>query len=594
MISMQCSYVSAATFLVSTYGAHPNDNNDDTNAIQLAINRAVEAGPGNIVLFQSGTYNIRSPIGVFSANKLTIMGQGMQQTLLLGSSSAAMFQVQNSQDVTITELGIDYDPLPFTAGHIVGVNSLYLDVQVVSPHKPDVGRQVKAILRYNQTIMRPAIGPSAYEIYQDPPGDRYTTLVSSNVLRIPLKDPTSFVVGDAIVARYVYGRHAIDTQDITNFNVRSVTIYTSWMMGIVALRAKGLTINNYYVTPRSGRWLSTSADCMHFSDCRNYITISNSKCEAQGDDGLNVHAFYLQVAQIISPTSLVITEYSWPDVLNVGVGTRMEFSSNQQPFTVYTSAVVTSTSVHNSNSRLFVFNSPISVNVGDWVSVADTPTVTVTNLTVANNRARGILIKTRHARITNSVFIGTSGPAIIFEPSLYWYESVAAQDVKLLQNVYVNCNEGIARQDGIISFAPSPRQVNRIFYDVVIEASTFLFGTYTGSLLQGTNAANVYIRGSYIATNGSAPLATICNSMNICAHNNTFVNSRYAVNPYQYDNTSPCRTDLSDLIGLYPSGFDSRFPPPVMATKAGVQSYGHSSYSPSFNIMDLSLANMIG
>ncbi|CAF1452004.1 unnamed protein product [Rotaria magnacalcarata] len=597
-MSIQCSYMLGAIFSVVTYGAYPNDNIDDTDAVKLAINKAIEAGQNNIVLFQSGTYNFKSVIGIYNANKLTVMGQGMQQTLLLGNAPAAMFQPLNCRELTITALAIDFDPLPFTAGYVVSVNPTYLDVQIVSPHKADIDRQVSAILRYNPTMMRPAFGPDTYEIYQDPPLDRNTSLVSNNILRIPLKNPTKFVIGDPIVARYSHNRHAIDAQDVTDLNIHYVTIYTSWLMGLVAMRAKGLNINNYHVIPRSGRWMSTPVDCMHFSDCRNYINITDSKCVAQGDDGLNVHAFYLQVTQIISSASLILREYNWPDVLNVGAGTRMEFSSSQQPFTVYTSATVISTSIQGPNARVFVFTGPVFANVGDWVSVADTPVLTVRNLTVANNRARGVLLKTRRVQITNSLFIGTSGPAVLFEPSLDWHESVAAQDVKLLQNVYINCNEGIARQGGVISFAPFPPQLNRIFYDVIIQSSTFLFGPYTEGLLQSINAANVYIKGNYIATNSSTPLVTICNSLNICAHNNTFVNNRFSVNSYIYDTRSLCREELSDLIGLPASGFDSHFAPPVVATKAGVQPYDHQTYTDSFNTMDLSnilsISNIIG
>ena len=597
-ISIQCSYVLGTTFSIFTFGAFPNDNTDDTSAVQRAVNKAIEVGSSNAIKFQSGTYNFKSAIRISNANNLTIMGQGMDQTLLLGNAPAAMFQPLNCQKLTITALAIDFDPLPFTAGHVVSVNPNYIDVRVVPPHRADVGRQVRAIFRYNPVMMRPAFGPNTYEIYQEPPANKYTTSLSNDVLRIPLKRATNFVVDDPIVVRYSHNRHAIDARDVTDFNVQSVTIYTAWQMGLVTLRARRLNITNYHVMLRAGRWMSTPVDCMHLSDSRDYINIVDSKCEAQGDDGLNVHAFYMKIMKIISSASLILQEFNWPQVLNVGVGTRLEFSSSQRPFTVYATATVASSSVDSPDSRVFTFTSPIHVTVGDWVAVADTPELPIRNLTVAHNRARGILLKTRRVQMTKSLFIGTSGPAVLFQPSLYWHESVAAQDVELSDNVYINCNEGIAKRNGIIAFTPNPRQLNQIFHNVVIQSSMFLFGPYGEGLLEGNNAASVYIRGNYIATNSSVPLVSICNSINIHAHNNTFVNHEFTVKPYYNDTTDPCHTDLSNLIDLFPSGLVSRFCPPVLATKIGVQSYDHQACTNSFNLMDLSnflsLSNTIG
>ncbi|CAF4747846.1 unnamed protein product, partial [Rotaria sp. Silwood2] len=149
VISIQWSHIAGATFFVSSYGAFPNDNIDDTSAVQLAINKAIANGSNNVVVFQSGTYNFTSAISIYSAINLTVMGQGMQQTLLVGNSPAAMFKPLHCQGLTITSLAIDFDLLPFTAGYVVSVSTSYLDVQVVSPHRADIGRQVHAILRYN-------------------------------------------------------------------------------------------------------------------------------------------------------------------------------------------------------------------------------------------------------------------------------------------------------------------------------------------------------------------------------------------------------------------------------------------------------------
>jgi hypothetical protein len=274
IVSIQSSGIEGRIFSVSTYGAYPNDGIDDTKAIQSTIDAAIKSGPNNVVVFGSGTYTLSSFIAIMEAINLTITGQGMHQTLLLGTARSSIFQSYSCQQLTITLLSIDFDPLPFTAGYVVNVTNNYLDLQVQPPHQPDIGRQVQAILRYNVTLMRPAFGPNTYEMYQAPPANITTSLVSPGILRIPLGSPTQFVIGDAIVVRYVFTNHAIFAQDVTDLTIQSVTTYTSWCMSFFTLRARRLNVIDYHVLRKDERWMSTIVDCMHFNDAResiNYI-----------------------------------------------------------------------------------------------------------------------------------------------------------------------------------------------------------------------------------------------------------------------------------------------------------------------------------
>jgi hypothetical protein len=580
IVSIQIFYLEGRTYNVSTYGAYPNDNNDDSSAVQHAINAAISNGANNYVQFQAGTYDFTSIINIYGAVGLTVLGQCTQQTLLLVHSPIVLLQISSSQQITLTLFSIDFMPLPFTAGYVVNVTSSYLDVQVVSPQLADVGLTVGAILRYDPILMRPAIGSKTYEIYQTPPSNVYTSLVSSGVLRIPLASPTSFVVNDAIIARYSFTTHAITGQDVTSFTLQSLTIYTAWYMGVYTTRTRGLNVLDYHVKPRNGRWMSTSADCMHFGDSRNYINIFDSSCEAQGDDGLNVQAFIFVVIQVLSSTSLIIQENSWPDTLNIGVGTNLEFSHNSTPFTPYATATVASSTVNNANSQIFTFTSSINANVGDMVCVSDTPSLTIRNLTVANNRGRGVLLETRNIQITQSLFNATSSPAVLFQPSLYWSEGPSARNVLLSQNVYINCNEGLYQEEGVIALLPYPVQVVPVIFNVQVTSSTFINGNYSGSMIQCTNGAGVSISGNYLTTLSSSSPITVCNSQNVSAYNNSIVHNQTVISQYfSYDTTNPCLANLSSGINLPASAFNSSFSPPVSATINGVQESVYQTYT---------------
>jgi hypothetical protein len=111
---------------------------------------------------------------------------------------------------------------------------------------------------------------------------------------------------------------------------------------------------------------------------------------------------------------------------------------------------------------------------------------------------------------------------------------------------------------------PDPTQLVPIVTNVQITSSTFLVGNYSQGIIQSYNGNNVAFDGNYIATNLSSPLIMICNTRNITANNNTVVNKLTKIDQYYVlDQNNPCLANLSSLIDLPPSAFNSSFPPPV-------------------------------
>ena len=559
-----CLSLTETIFHVSNFGAYPNDNIDDTKAIQTVVREAIQSGLKTTIAFGVGTYNLSSTIVILNATNLTITGQGMDRTLLVGNSIMSIFYGAYCDGLTIASLSIDFDPLPFTAGYVVNVTDSYLDVQIQPPHRADINRKVQGLIRYDPIDMRPAFGDNTYNFYQVPPKDVNTSLVSPGILRIPLQAPAKFVVGDAVLAVYFIFTHCILVQDSTDFLVQSINVHSAWGMVLVTIRVKRIIITDYHVTPIDGRWFSANSDCMHFISTTEYINLSNSKCQRQGDDGLNVLSPYLTVTQVINSTALILGAFNGTYALIIPDGTRLEFSNHSQPFTPLSIGTVASSTVDTPTSRLFLFTNPVNANVGDYVCSADTPVLTIRNFTVEHNRARGVLLETRNIDIRNSVFNKTSGPAVFFQPSLYWHEGPPGRNITLANNLYINCNEGIGREQALITILPDPVQTVPAIEDIRIESSTFYFGNFSRGLVQADNANNIYITGNYIATNSSMPLVSICNSRNITASNNTVLNTQTKIDQYYtFDTSYPCQMNLSSLIDLPPSAFNSSFPPPV-------------------------------
>jgi hypothetical protein len=249
----------------------------------------------------------------------------------------------------------------------------------------------------------------------------------------------------------------------------------------------------------------------------------------------------------------------------IEIGNPVELSSSEKPFTVYQTAIVASFVITGPFSRLITLNMSVNASVGDHIGNADPPHLTIRNFTVKNNRAHGVLLETRNVDIRNCVFNRTSAPAVYFQPSLFWNEGPTARNVTLINNLYINCNEGIGQDHGVISITLTPTQLEPVMRDIRIESSTFYFGNYSRGFLLSRNADNVYISGNYMATNNSAPFIILCNTRNVTASNNTVINEKFPIDKYYvFDTLTRCEVNLSSLIDLPPSAFNSSFPPPVV------------------------------
>jgi hypothetical protein len=411
--------------------------------------------------------------------------------------------------------------------------------------------------------MRVAFGPNTYAVYQTPPTNVNTTLVSENVLRMPLAVPSNFIVGDAVVAHFINPNDTIFVYGTVDFTIQSITMYTSWAMGLFTMKIRRFNIIDFHIVPRNGRWLSSPSDCIHVVSSREYVNVIDSTCQATGDDGLNVFRPFIAIVEVVSPTTIVVKTGGTTDPY-IQVGEHIEFTSKTQPFTVYATGMVVASAPVGSDVRILIFNISINASIGDWICNVDLPLLTIRNFTVHSNRARGIVLETRNIDVRNSVFNRTSAPAIIIQPSLNYYEGPEARNVTLSHNLFINCNEGIGQQQGIIALVPDPIQLVPVINDIIIESSSFYYRNYSEHLLESFNVNNLVFRDNYIATNLTTPIVQLCNARNITASNNTVVNIHGKLEQYYgFEGRHGCQLNLTSLIDLPPSAFNSSFPPPV-------------------------------
>ena len=120
----------ATLFPVRDFGAVPDDGNADGEAIRKCIAAAQASGKPAEVLFEAGIYQVELEGGgaddwalpVKGAEKLMLHGAEGGSTLVFTNPSVGGILFENCTDVSIRNLTIDYDPLPYSFGTVTAVD----------------------------------------------------------------------------------------------------------------------------------------------------------------------------------------------------------------------------------------------------------------------------------------------------------------------------------------------------------------------------------------------------------------------------------------------------------------------------------------
>jgi hypothetical protein len=131
----------ATVFDMANFTASPDHDAAFAKAV-VAISEAAAAAnkagrPAHIVLNlnKNATYRIKRPIVLKQLSAIEVHGNGAQ---LINTARASTLQISDASYVTIRDLTIDYDPLPFTQGTIASFDSAAREIIVkVDPGYPD-------------------------------------------------------------------------------------------------------------------------------------------------------------------------------------------------------------------------------------------------------------------------------------------------------------------------------------------------------------------------------------------------------------------------------------------------------------------------
>ena len=255
---------------------------------------------------------------------------------------------------------------------------------------------------------------------------------------------------------------AILVSESSHIAVSSAQVYSAMGMGFIAQYSDDIHLDRFNVIlkPGSNRYVSTTGDAVHFSNCRGQILVENGLFENTLDDGINVHGSYLRIAAEPAPDTLIL-EFGHPQTFGLPFASSGDILRLVHPKTLEPYATAKVAEVQSLDDKhlrvLFTEALPSSVAVKDAVeNLTWQPNVIYRNNHIRHNRARGALFGTQASTvIEDNFFDHLSGPAILFNSDASnWFENAPAHNVVVRHNRFLDPNMGLYGQGSILISYP--------------------------------------------------------------------------------------------------------------------------------------------
>lgn len=520
---------------VVKYGARPNDGKDDSKALRKAVEYACNT-PGCTLYIPSGEYIVRDDDALRLENEVLSgkMGANSERVIFtpyynyvkglnfegarnvtVNADGAVILcdgwmepvSLNKCKNVVIKGLTIDYLRKPFVSGDVVDVTSEYFDVQFED--------------KRHVTMKMPLTRLTFWEkdkncIYPHPIYFPKRELLGNNLVRFHHKIPSYLKGSNATVLNSLHFRPAILVYDSENTKLSDITIHSQPGMGVVGFDSKDIFIERLSVYPSKGYFVSTNTDATHFASCSGVLHFNGCYFQGQGDDATNVHGYYQTILnneknvatlKVNAPT---YTHIQIADVPRIGDEMELVEISTLKPVKTYNVVGV----MHDDNA--VTVDVKLSEDLPEdcsryyLMNVSKLPELIFENSVINSHLARGILVKTKKAIISNNVFRRCSGTAIHIGAESGWHEGTHSRDIMVKNNLMMGCGKGAGSQAGASGIA--------VIIDAKNTENTFLH-------------ENVIIENNMIMGDGNKCGIYIGNSKKIRLQNNEILN---CLNDYIY------------------------------------------------------------
>lgn len=465
------------TVFVSKYGLQPDSRRNAVPAVKAAIKEC--AGRNNpILIFPKGRYDFwpqyaaekdyyesnsdivnprRCPILVERGNNIIIEGQGSD---FIFHDRVQPFTVDNSSNITIRNLTVDWDILFNASAELLAVTNDYMDIKINKYESPYIFEEGKLVFigegwksRFNGSMMEfdketRLVAPQTGDDGCTGGGWKNYTAeeLSDGIVRIHKTMTRKPKVGNVLILRHSARDHSgMFIYKSKNVNVENVSIYNTAGLGILSQHSENLTFSNVKITPNysKGRYVSGHDDGLHFSNCKGKILVNNCEFAALMDDPINVHGTSIKIYKRLTDNKL-LCKFAHGQSIGLDWAEKNDvvgFLISETLETIGTGKVASFNPLSKEEFELD-FTSPLPVNITEGMALENltwTPDVTIQNSNFKSCRARGILVTTPGKVIIENNTFESSGSAILIAGDANnWFESGAVHDVLIKNNKFLD------------------------------------------------------------------------------------------------------------------------------------------------------------
>lgn len=450
-----CAQAVAADVLSGRYGRDP----------QTKMFRA--DFPFSTVLDLSGTTNV------------TVLADGARIVLDgFGEFLAARCAV----GLTVRGLELGHLRLPFSRGRVVrqdhAAATIDVTIDSATPFDPAVAPLMRGLFfaPNGELLPRPHLWGAKAE------GLEGLRVLSADTYRCAYPTNGDVLGADLYFSHTLHSRPAIRLSRCVQVTLERVVIRSMSGMGIVGFRCRDVTLRGVEVAPCPGMAMSTNTDATHFACCSGVLRAEGCTLRGTGDDGLNVHSYYLALSDIRGRTAtarlpsgcdLHALEPEFPEV-----GEDVAFVRRGTLEPVGRARVVAS-------SATLPCRLELDRAIPDDVYLANLscdPELVFRNNTVGDTPGRGLLVKCSRALVTGNRFFRTRCPGVLVAAEDSWGEGIVPQDVTISSNRFESCGWGVDAGHGtaIDVFVDSARRHERALIGRVVVAANESVGRRDG------------------------------------------------------------------------------------------------------------------
>ena len=518
---------------VRDFGALADGKTDAGNGIRAAIAAAVASGQPAEVVLDAGTYRVlpaaprETCFPIHQATNLTVRGAGKSTRIVIADPASGGFGFGLCQQVSVRNLALDYDPVPFCQGTIRAVDgqtgSFDLEVEPGYP-TPDAGNFLKAVEPYGKwgMIMDPAtrrIRAGTPDHYMTPRWERR----EGRVWRFFTADEhyrrnlSHLRVGDAYVHLARGHGSAVFAQGCDGIHIENVTVHASpgLAVGLVSNRGeilvRGLEVR---FAPNTTRLLTANADGVHCQQNRSGPVIEDCYFEGMADDGVNIYTPPNVVREVRSPSQWLVS----PGAI-ILPGDRLQVLD---PKTGRLRGVVKVTGGRIEQRAFLIHLEPPleGVVAGADHRAADTlynldacgTGFVIRRNHMNGNRRYGCLLRAGNGVVEDNLFADTTGAGVVLANEPDWPEGPVPWGITIRSNRFFRGGTclGYADSPHGAALAVRPARLGhglaeaQPVRDLVIENNEFIDRAGTAIFVGG--ATNVTVRDNRITASATAEL----------------------------------------------------------------------------------------